>query len=83
MNYIKVSTLFFFFFRKSVCEEKGGGGAHKHALSKLNMEIRELEKDLRRQTEINEIALKECFVKTLHKSEINLSVVRAYLEILL
>ncbi|XP_051763930.1 centromere protein P [Ctenopharyngodon idella] len=54
---------------KLVCEEKGGGGAHKHALSKLNMEIRELEKDLRRQTEINEIALKECFVKTLHKSE--------------
>ncbi|XP_048038638.1 centromere protein P isoform X3 [Megalobrama amblycephala] len=54
---------------KSVCEEKGGGGAHKHALSKLNTEIRELEKDLRRQTEINEIALNECFVKTLHKSE--------------
>ncbi|XP_051551404.1 centromere protein P-like isoform X2 [Myxocyprinus asiaticus] len=54
---------------KSVCEERVGGGTQKHTLSKLIMEIRELEKDLRRQTEINGIALKECFVKTLHKSE--------------
>ncbi|KTG33063.1 hypothetical protein cypCar_00014613 [Cyprinus carpio] len=52
---------------KSVFEERGG--AQKPALSKLITEVRELEKDLRRQTEINGIALNECFVKTLHKSE--------------
>lgn len=54
---------------KSACEERGGGGAQQHALSKLITEVRELEKDLRRQTEINGITLNECFVKTLHKSE--------------
>ncbi|XDV22564.1 hypothetical protein PO909_027436 [Leuciscus waleckii] len=54
---------------KSVSEERRGRGAHKRALSKLQTEVRELEKDLRRQTEINGIALNECFVKTLHKSE--------------
>nr|XP_055074458.1 centromere protein P-like [Misgurnus anguillicaudatus] len=54
---------------KSVFEEKEGGGEQKHALSKLITQIRNLEKDLRRQTEINGIALNECFMKTLHKSE--------------
>ncbi|XP_073792545.1 centromere protein P isoform X1 [Danio rerio] len=54
---------------KSACEERGGGGAQQHAVSKLITEVRELEKDLRRQTEINGITLNECFVKTLHKSE--------------
>uniref|UniRef100_A0A671Q279 Centromere protein P-like n=1 Tax=Sinocyclocheilus anshuiensis TaxID=1608454 RepID=A0A671Q279_9TELE len=52
---------------KSVYKERGG--AQKHTLSKLITEVRELEKKLRRQTEINGIALNECFVKTLHKSE--------------
>ncbi|XP_056303231.1 centromere protein P [Danio aesculapii] len=54
---------------KLACEERGGGGAQQHALSKLITEVRELEKDLRQQTEINGITLNECFVKTLHKSE--------------
>lgn len=54
---------------KSVLEEKEGGGEQKHALSKLITQIKNLEKDRRRQTEINGIALNECFMKTLHKSE--------------
>lgn len=54
---------------KSVFEEWEGGGAKECTLSKLITQIRDLEKDLRRQTEINGITLNECFVKTLHKSE--------------
>ncbi|XP_057181571.1 centromere protein P isoform X2 [Triplophysa rosa] len=54
---------------KSFFEELEGDGEQKHALSKLITQIRDLEKDLRRQTEINGITLNECFVKTLNKSE--------------
>lgn len=58
-------------FRKSFFDELEGDGEQKHALSKLITQIRDLEKDLKRQTEINGITLNECFVKRLNKSEIS------------
>ncbi|XP_056614072.1 centromere protein P [Triplophysa dalaica] len=54
---------------KSFFDELEGDGEQKHTLSKLITQIRDLEKDLKRQTEINGITLNECFVKRLNKSE--------------
>ncbi|KAF5908777.1 centromere protein P, partial [Clarias magur] len=51
----------------SIRREGGDGVINKDA-SKLMQEISDLEKDLKRQTDISGISLSECWVRTLEKS---------------
>ncbi|KAM9361920.1 centromere protein P [Symphorus nematophorus] len=50
-----------------MCGQRQGGGKEK-VLSRLKEEVKELEEDLKRQTQMNGISLHSCTTKTLHSS---------------